>query len=407
MVPNAGHLRLEQAGGTSASPRRITLLGATGSIGASTIAVVRERPADFAIETVTANRDAARLAELARSVGAKRAVLADAAGYAELKAALAGTDIAPAAGPAALAEAAAAEADIVVAAIVGAAGLAPTLAAVEAGRTVALANKECLVCAGALFSAAAKRRGVQVLPVDSEHNAIFQALEIRNLAEVERIILTASGGPFRTWTRTEMATATAADALKHPNWRMGQKVTIDSATLMNKGLEVIEAHHLFRMPAARIEVLVHPQSAVHGVVAYSDGSMLAQLGPADMRVPIAYCLSWPDRRATTLPRLDLAELAQLTFERPDTARFPALPLAYAALEKGSAATNMLNAANEIAVAAFLKGEIGFLAIAELAGQVLEYATKKGFVGEPGSIEEALEIDAEGRKIAEGLIDGLG
>jgi 1-deoxy-D-xylulose-5-phosphate reductoisomerase len=407
MVPHAGQLRVEREGEPSGAPRRITLLGATGSIGASTIAVVRERPADFAIETVTANRDGVRLAALARSVGAKRAVLADEAGYAALKAELTGTDIAPAAGAAALAEAAAAESDIVVAAIVGAAGLAPTLAAVEAGRTVALANKECLVCAGPLFSAAVERHGVQILPVDSEHNAIFQALELRNLAEVERIILTASGGPFRTWTRTEMATATAADALKHPNWRMGQKVTIDSATLMNKGLEVIEAHHLFKLSSDRIEVLVHPQSAVHGVVAYSDGSMLAQLGPRDMRVPIAYCLSWPDRRATSLPRLDLVELAQLTFERPDTARFPALALAYAALEKGSAATNMLNAANEIAVAAFLRGEIGFLAIAELAGNVLEYATKNGVVGEPASIAEALEIDAEARRIAEALIDGLG
>ena len=407
MVPSAQPPAVERVGGRSSPPRRVTLLGATGSIGTSTIAVVRERPSDFVIETVTANRDAVRLAALARSVGANHAVLADADGYAELKAALAGTGITAAAGGEALSAAAAGEADVVVAAIVGAAGLRPTLAAVEAGRTIALANKECLVCAGALFSAAAERRGVRVLPIDSEHNAIFQVLEHRNLAEVERIILTASGGPFRTWSREEMGSATAGDALKHPNWRMGQKVTIDSATLMNKGLEVIEAHYLFGLGAARIEVLIHPQSAVHGVVAYSDGSMLAQLGPPDMRVPIAYCLSWPDRRATTLPRLDLADLAQLTFERPDNDRFPALALAYEALEKGSAATNMLNAANEIAVAAFLRGEIGFLAIAELAAKVLDYATKKGFVGEPASIEEALDIDTEGRNIARAMIEGRG
>jgi 1-deoxy-D-xylulose-5-phosphate reductoisomerase len=402
IVPTAGSGREHP---THQGPRRITLLGATGSIGKSTIDIVRQRPADFAIETVTANHDAAGLAALAKAVGARRAVVADDAGYAVLRAELAGTAIAVGAGSAALSEAAAAEADIVVAAIVGAAGLKPTLAAVEAGRTVALANKECLVCAGGLFSAAVKRRGVAVLPVDSEHNAVFQALELGNITEVDRIILTASGGPFRTWGRVEMAAATAADALKHPNWRMGKKVTIDSATLMNKGLEVIEAHHLFGLPAAKIEVLVHPQSAVHGVVAYSDGSMLAQLGPADMRVPIAYCLSWPSRAATSLPRLDLTELAKLTFERPDHERFPALGLAYEALEKGSSATNMLNSANEIAVSAFLGGRIGFLDIAELAARVLGYATKKGIVGEPSSIEEALEIDAEGRRIAEAMIEG--
>ncbi len=407
MVPGGEPLAAGRDGGPAGARRRITLLGATGSIGSSTIDVVRRRPADFVIETVTANRDGNRLAALAREVGARRAVLADAEGYAELKAALSGSGIAPSAGAEALAEAAAADADLVVAAIVGAAGLRPTLAAVEAGRTVALANKECLVCAGPLFSAAVKRAGVKVLPVDSEHNAIFQVLEQRNAAAVERIILTASGGPFRTWSLAAMANATAADALKHPNWRMGQKVTIDSATLMNKGLEVIEAHHLFGLEASRIEVLIHPQSAVHGVVAYADGSMLAQLGPRDMRVPIAYCLSWPDRRETRLPRLDLADLASLTFERPDHERFPALGRAYAALEMGSAATNMLNAANEIAVAAFLRGEIRFLAIAELAVRILDYATKNGIVGEPASIEEALTIDADGRRIARAMIEGRG
>ncbi|MCC6982656.1 MAG: 1-deoxy-D-xylulose-5-phosphate reductoisomerase [Bauldia sp.] len=403
MVPNAGHLRLEQAGGTSASPRRITLLGATGSIGASTIAVVRERPADFAIETVTANRDAARLAELARSVGAKRAVLADAAGYAELKAALAGTDIAPAAGPAALAEAAAAEADIVVAAIVGAAGLAPTLAAVEAGRTVALANKECLVCAGALFSAAAKRRGVQVLPVDSEHNAIFQAMGSGARTDVRRVILTASGGPFRTTSKEALRSVTREQALKHPNWSMGQKITIDSATLMNKGLELIEAHHLFGTPPSELEVLVHPQSVIHGLVEFRDGSVIAALAMPDMRVPIAHCLAWPDRLDGPCEPLDLAKVATLSFEEPDMDRFPALALARHAMETGRGAPTVLNAANEVAVAEFLADRISFLGIAALVEATLEAAERGGLLQEPATVEHALELDRAGRAHARALL----
>jgi 1-deoxy-D-xylulose-5-phosphate reductoisomerase len=381
------------------------LLGATGSIGRSTIDVVVEQRGRFAIETVTANSNAEKLAQIARTLGAKLAVVADPAGYAALKAGLAGTGIVAEAGREAIETAAAAPADLVVAAIVGAAGLAPTLAAIRAGRDVALANKESLVSAGSLFVRTARNAGVQVLPVDSEHNAVFQALEQRNLNEIEKIVLTASGGPFRDrnkWPLSVLETATPADALKHPNWVMGPKVSIDSATMMNKGLEVIEAHHLFSIPPARLEVLVHAQSVVHGIIGYTDGSMIAQLSTPDMRVPIAYCLDWPERHPTRAGRLDLAALAALTFEKPDLERFPAIRIAREALDLGGWATNILNAANEVAVAAFLGGAIGFPEIARLAEKTLEAASGRSWT-EPDTVEAALAIDAEGRRIAANLI----
>ena len=384
-------------------PRRISILGATGSIGTSTLAVIGERARDFEVVAVTANDNAARLAEIAMAVGARLAVIGNPAAYSDLKRGLSGSGIEIAAGAPAIEEAAGRPVDVVVAAIVGAAGLAPTLAAIRAGSQVALANKECLVCAGDLFMAAARKAGRSILPVDSEHNAIFQALDGQPIGEVERIILTASGGPFRDWSRDAMAAATPEQALRHPNWSMGPKVTIDSATLMNKGLEVIEAHHLFGLPPDQLEVLVHPQSVVHGIVAFRDGSMLAQMSAPDMRTPIAHCLAWPGRQAAASRRVDLAALGSLTFERPDPERFPALRIARQALAAGGWATNILNAANEIAVAAFLDGSIGFLEIARTVEEAIGRAA--GFCAGPAptSAGEALDLDREGRRIAVELI----
>jgi len=388
---------------TSERPRRISILGATGSIGASTLAVIAERPQEFAVVAVTANDNATRLAEIARSVGAELAVIANQSAYGDLKAALAGSNVKAAAGPAAVQAAAEQPVDIVVAAIVGAAGLAPTLAAVGAGSSVALANKECLVCAGDLFMAAVRRSGKTILPVDSEHNAIFQVLDGQPRDAVERIILTASGGPFRSWSRKDMAGVTAEQALKHPNWSMAPKITIDSATLMNKGLEVIEAHYLFDLPPGQPEVVIHPQSVVHGLVAFRDGSMLAQMSAPDMRVPIAHCLAWPGRRPVASRRLDLLELGRLTFEPPDLDRFPTLRLARQALDTGGWATNILNAANEIAVKAFLDGAIGFLEIAAIVEESITRAAALNMPSAPDSIEEAMLLDREGRRIANDLV----
>jgi 1-deoxy-D-xylulose-5-phosphate reductoisomerase len=394
---------------SSGAPRRISILGATGSIGASTLAVIAERPADFAVVAVTGNDNAAKLAEIARDVGAEFAVIANPAAYPALKDALAGTGIGAATGNAAVVDAASRPADLVIAAIVGAAGLAPTMAAIEAGTQVALANKECLVCAGDLFVGAARKAGMPILPVDSEHNAIFQALGGHPIETVEKIILTASGGPFRDWTVEAMAAASPQQALRHPNWSMGQKITIDSATMMNKGLEVIEAHHLFGLPDERVEILVHPQSAVHGIVAFRDGSMLAQISAPDMRTPIAHCLAWPERTSSGSTRLDLAALGTLSFERPDPRRFPALRLAREALAAGGWATNIMNAANEIAVEAFLRHRIGFLEIAELVEETVERAAGMSTMT-PDSTEAALDLDREGRRIALELMEhraGLG
>jgi 1-deoxy-D-xylulose-5-phosphate reductoisomerase len=385
------------------SMRSVSILGATGSIGASTVDLIKRSPERFRVEAVTANSNAARLATIARETGARVAVLADSDGFAELKAALAGSGIEAAAGEAGLIEAAQRPADWVMAAIAGSVGLKPTMAAIERGATVALANKECLVCAGALFMRRAKASGAVVLPVDSEHNAVFQALGAGRREDVSRVILTASGGPFRTWTLEEIRAATPEQALKHPNWSMGPKVTIDSATLMNKGLEVIEAHHLFGLAPDEIDVLVHPQSVVHGLVEFRDGSVVAQLGPADMRVPIAHCLAYPERLDGPVPRLDLAALRELTFENPDPVRFPALALARQAMVTGGAAPTVLNAADEIAVTEFMAGRLSFPGIAALVEATLEAAGKRGLLADPASIEAALAVDHTARGLARDLL----
>lgn len=388
-------------GNGSHPPRRVSILGATGSIGASTIDLLRRGA--YEVEALTANSNAAALAQLARGLNARFAAVADPGHYRALKDALAGSGIEAGAGPAAVVEAAMRPADWVMAAISGASGLAPTLAAVAQGRTVALANKECLVCAGSLFMRAAAAAGVTLLPVDSEHNAVFQALAAGGRGDLRRVILTASGGPFRTWSKEALRSVTLEQALKHPNWSMGQKITIDSATMMNKGLEVIEAHHLFQVPAAEIEVLVHPQSVVHGLVEFCDGSMIAAMAAPDMRVPIAHCLAWPERLDGPAPRLDLSKVATLSFEEPDDERFPALALARRALAMGQGAPTLLNAANEVAVAEFLERRIAFLGIPALVEATLEQGARRGLVEEPQSLDDALAIDRDGRGLARDLL----
>ena len=383
--------------------RSISILGATGSIGASTVDLIKRNRDRYRVETVAAGRNAAALAQVARDVGAAVAVVSDDSAYADLKDALAGSGIEAAAGETALVEHATRPADWVMASIAGAIGLRPTLAAIERGMTVALANKECLVCAGGLFMRRARATGATVLPVDSEHNAIFQALTAGPRDGVKRIILTASGGPFRTWSVDQIRAATVEQALKHPNWSMGPKVTIDSASLMNKGLELIEAHHLFGLPITQIDVLVHPQSVIHGMVEYQDGSVVAQLGAPDMRIPIAHCLAWPERIEGPAARLDLAAVRQLTFEDPDLVRFPALRLAREAIATGGAAPTVLNAADEVAVAEFIAGRIPFPAIPALVEATLEAAGRKGLIDEPDSIEAALAVDHDSRQLARGLL----
>ncbi len=373
--------------------KRISLLGATGSVGTSTLDLVGRNPDRFCIEVLTAGKDWVRLAELAIAHRAKLAVIADEGSLAALQEALAHTDIAVAAGPAALVEAARRPADLVLAAIVGAAGLPPTLAALEAGIAVALANKEALVCAGGLMTATAARTGAALLPVDSEHNAIFQVLGAPET--VAHITLTASGGPFRTLPLAEMARVTPAQAVKHPTWSMGAKISVDSATLMNKGLELIEAYHLFRVRPDQLRVLIHPQSLVHGLVEYIDGSVLAQLGPADMRVPIAHALAWPERIATPVTRLDLAAAGRLDFEAADRERFPALAIAEAALAAGGCRPCVLNAANEVAVAAFLEGRIGFLDIAIVVAETLDAVPAHC----PQSLADVEAMDGAARRMA--------
>lgn len=387
--------------------RRISVLGATGSIGRSTLDLIERNEADFEVVALTAQSNTAQLAELAIKHRAKVAVIGDPNCYGELKSLLANTGVEPAAGAEALEDAGYRPADCVVAAIVGAAGIRPTLAAVTQGRRVALANKECLVTAGSVFMDAVAEAGAELLPVDSEHSAALQAIGNARLEDIERITLTASGGPFRTWDIERIKVATLEEALRHPNWSMGPKITIDSATLMNKGLELIEAVHLFGIEPGRIDVLVHPQSAVHGLVAYSDGSVLAQMSAPDMRTPLAHCLWWPMRRQAPSARLDLAALGSLTFERPDPVRFPALRIAREALEAGSWATNILNAANEVAVAAFLAGQIGYLAIARLAEDVLAEAAGRLGGSPVATLDEVLALDAEGRRLArEGIAKGV-
>jgi len=383
--------------------RSVSILGATGSIGASTVDLIKRAPDNYRVEAVSARRNAAALAKIARELGAKLAVVADPAAYNDLKSALSDSNIEPAAGEAALLEAAQRPADWVMAAISGSIGLKPTLAAIERGATVALANKECLVCAGALFMRRAASVGATVLPVDSEHNAIFQALGAGSREDVKRIILTASGGPFRSWSLEAIRTATREQALRHPNWSMGPKITVDSASLMNKGLELIEAHHLFAIPPDEIDVLVHPQSVVHGLVEFRDGSVVAQMGPPDMRIPIAHCLAWPRRLDGPAPRLDLAKLRELSFEAPDTARFPALALARRALATGGAAPTVLNAADEIAVGEFIAGRIGFPAITALVEATLDAAAARGLLAEPANVDGALAVDHIARSLASALL----
>ena len=387
------------------SEKSVTLLGATGSIGTSTIDLLCAQRDRFRIEAVTAQRNAEALAKVARNLNAKIAVVADPDRYRELDEALAGTGIEAAAGAQAIVEAAHRPADWVMASITGAAGLRPTLAAIERGATVALANKECLVCAGTLFMKRAAATGATVLPVDSEHNAIFQALSAGRRDDVSRIILTASGGPFRTASLGEMRAATVEQALAHPNWSMGAKVTIDSATMMNKGLELIEAHHLFGFGSERIDILVHPQSIVHGIVEYRDGSMIAQLGPPDMRVPIANCLAWPERMPGAA-RLDFKQMAKLTFEPPDPVRFPALGLAREALVAQNGAPTVLNAANEVAVHAFIGGQLGFAGIAALVEATMENAERRGIMREPVDVDEAIAVDHSTRALAQSLLPGI-
>ena len=375
-------------------PRRITLLGATGSIGRSTLALVAEAPEMYRVEAVTGYGRPESLAAIARSCRARLAVTGDPDCYGVLKEHLAGSGIEVAAGAAALEEAALRPAEWVMAGIVGAAGLRATLAAVRRGAMVALANKECLVCAGALFMREVRGHGAKLLPVDSEHNAIWQALAGADEGGVRRLILTASGGPFRRWSVDEMAKATPEQAVRHPKWSMGAKISVDSATMMNKGLEIIEAHHLFAVSEAAIEVLVHPQSIVHSLVAFSDGSMLAQLGEPDMRIPIASTLGWPARLSTGAPELDLCSRSGLEFEPPDLERFPALRLARLALRRGGSATTVLNAANEAAVAAFLAGRIGFLGIARTVGRVLDRVADVPC----DDLDSILAYDAEARRV---------
>jgi 1-deoxy-D-xylulose-5-phosphate reductoisomerase len=387
----------------SEAPRSITILGATGSVGSSTIDLLKREPSRYRVEALSAKRNSAQLAKIAREVGARLAVVADPAAYDELKDALSGSGIEAAAGEDALQEAAERPADWVMGAIAGSIGLRPTLAAIERGATVALANKECLVCAGSIFMRRAAATGATVLPVDSEHNAIFQALGAGHRDDVRRVILTASGGPFRTWTVEAIRAATPEQALRHPNWTMGPKVTIDSATMMNKGLELIEAHHLFALPPDEIDVLVHPQSVVHGLVEFRDGSVVAQLGSPDMRIPIAHCLAWPRRIDGPAQRLDLAKVKDLTFEAPDTDRFPALALARQALKRGGAAPTVLNAADEIAVAEFIAGRIGFAGIPALVEATLERAESRGLMADLAGIEAALAVDHIARSLARDLL----
>ena len=376
--------------------RTVTILGATGSIGTSTLDLIEREPDHYRVRALTANGDAAKLAAAAIRTRAEIAVVADERRLPELRDALAGTGIEAAGGRDAVLAAAALGADWTMAAIVGCAGLEPVLAAIGTGGTVVLANKEPLVSAGDLVLAAADAAGATLLPADSEHNAIFQCFDFDRPERVRRIVLTASGGPFRDWPAERMRDVTPAQAVSHPNWSMGAKISVDSATMMNKGLELIEAARLFPVPHRRIEIVVHPQSVIHSLVDYVDGSMLAQLGPSDMRVPIAHCLAWPDRMPTPMPPLDLVALGRLEFEAADETRFPALALARQALAAGGGAPAILNAANEVAVAAFLARRIGFLEIAAIVADTLARYSPSA----PETVGAVLAVDGEARRLTE-------
>jgi 1-deoxy-D-xylulose-5-phosphate reductoisomerase len=397
-----------QAGGKTeqgVEKRRVSVLGATGTIGQHTCELLALNPDRFTTVALTAHSNAEKLAALAVTLNAGFAAIGDASLEGELRSRLEGTGIECGAGPDGLAEAAQRPADFIMASIVGAAGLAPTLAALQQGTIVGLANKECLVSAGTLFMSEAAKHGTTLLPVDSEHSAVFQSLDALDCNHVERIVLTASGGPFRTWTAAEIAAARPEDALKHPNWTMGRKITIDSATLMNKGLELIEAFHLFNVRADQLSAIVHPQSIVHAFVYYCDGSVIAQASLPDMRTPIAYSLAWPSRLKTGLKRLDLAAVPDLTFEEADEVRFPALRLAKDALKAGGAAPTVLNAANEIAVEAFLGRSIPFPGIAAAVEQTLSKAAAELSGILPDSLEAVMHLDKRAREIALPLCSG--
>jgi len=387
---------------SGAGTRSISILGATGSVGTSTLDLIREDRKKYSIMVLTANDNAEELAKLAIEFDAAIAVVADPLKYSLLKDLLTDSAVEAAAGPDRLVEAAALGADWTMAAIVGCAGLAPTLAAVKCGKTVALANKEALVSAGSLMMAQVSASGATLLPVDSEHNAIFQCLQGGRIDQVRKITLTASGGPFRTWTRGQMASVTPEQAVAHPNWDMGAKISVDSATLMNKGLELIEAHHLFPVGHDKIDILVHPQSIIHSMVEYKDCSTLAQLGSPDMRIPIANTLAWPNRMDTMCSPLDLAEIGRLDFEAPDDKQFPALALARGAIEAGGAAPAILNAANEIVVSAFLNGVIQFLEITEIVSRLLESYSPPA----PVTLADIFAIDKETRGRATQLVEDM-
>lgn len=382
--------------------RTISIFGATGSVGGSTLDLIRQAPEKYQVIALTANENAEQLAALAIEFSAQIAVIADDRTYPQLRDLLAGTNIEAASGADKLVEAAAMGADWTMAAIVGCAGLPPTLAALRCGKTVALANKEALVSAGALMTAAAQAAGATLLPVDSEHNAIFQSLQGGRIDQLRKITLTASGGPFRTWTREQMANVTPAQAVAHPNWDMGAKISVDSATMMNKGLELIEAHYLFPIGLEKIEILVHPQSVIHSMVEYHDRSTLAQLGSPDMRIPIAHCLAWPERMVTDCTPLDLAAIGRLDFERPDETRFPATKIARDAVAAGGARPAMLNAANEIAVAEFLAGRLEFLAITDIVTRLLNGYSP----ADPSNLADILAIDQETRVRAKQLVEEI-
>ncbi len=386
--------------------RSVTILGSTGSIGCSTLDVIAHQADRFNVVALVGNRNIELLASQAISCGAEIAVTADDSLFEALKERLAGSGVEAAAGMDAVIDAARRPADLIVAAIVGAAGLKPTLAAAEQGTTIALANKECLVCAGDVFNKALQRHGAQLLPVDSEHSAVFQVFEQEQRDQVDRIILTASGGPFREATYEQLKQVTREQALNHPNWDMGPKITIDSATLMNKGLELIEAYHLFPVQPNQLEAVIHPQSIVHSMVSYCDGSVLAQLGVPDMRTPIAYALAWPSRMPAPVDRLDLAQIGQLTFEHVDSDKFPSVGLCLGCLEAGGSATAVMNASNEVAVAEFLSDKIGFLGITELTRAVLDEAGGAGMLCTMDSLDDVWAADEFGRKKAVELAQRL-
>lgn len=397
---------ISSVGDPSQDVTRLSILGTTGSIGCSAIDVIQHQPERFDIVALVGNKNIELLAKQAKAVGAEIAVTADENLYQDLRDALSGSDVEVAAGAGAVLEAAQRPVDMNLAAIVGAAGLEPTLAAAEQGATIALANKECLVCAGDVFKAALAASGSRLLPVDSEHSAVFQVFENAQVDQVEKIILTASGGPFRTVTREEMESVTPEQALDHPNWDMGPKITIDSATLMNKGLELIEAYHLFPVGHDQLDAVIHPQSIVHSMVSYTDGSVLAQMGVPDMKTPIAYALAWPNRMPTQVDRLDLVQIGQLTFEEVDREKFPSIDLCLGCLERGGSASAIMNASNEIAVAEFLAGNMPFLGITELSMAVVNEAESAGMVAPMSSLEDVAAADEYGRREATRLARSL-